>query len=61
MRCDSHGLPGCERLGREDEDGGYHKFPDGPHLQRLLYLNPQPTCTPILRLGLRSAPGASKT
>jgi hypothetical protein len=54
-------LPCGERLGREDEAGGYHKFPDGPHLQRLLYLNPQPTCTPILRLGLRPATGASKT
>jgi hypothetical protein len=54
-------LPCCERLGREDEAGAYHKFPNGPHLQRLLYLNPQPTCTPILRLGLRPATGASKT
>jgi hypothetical protein len=52
-------LPCCERLGWEDEAGVYHKFPDGPHLQRPIYLNPQPTCTPIL--GLRPATGASKT
>ena len=37
-------LPCCERLGKEDECGVYHKFEDGPHLQRLLYLNPEPKC-----------------
>jgi hypothetical protein len=40
-------FPGCERLGRVDANGVYHEFVDGPHLQRLLFLNPQPTCTPI--------------
>ena len=40
-------LPCCERLGKEDEDGKYQKFADGPHLQRLLYLNPAPDGTPI--------------
>ena len=40
-------LPQCERLGSEDEHGGYSKFKDGPHLQRLLYLNPHPDGTPI--------------
>jgi hypothetical protein len=35
-------LPCCYRGGREDEAGGYHKFPDGPHLQRLLYFDPNP-------------------
>jgi hypothetical protein len=37
-------LPCCERLGRQDEHGIYHGFDDGPHLQRLLYLNPDPKC-----------------
>ena len=40
-------LPCCERLGKEDKDGKYQKFADGPHLQRLLYLNPAPDRTPI--------------
>ena len=40
-------LAGCERLGWRDDGGEYLAFPDGPHLQRLLYLNPQPDCTPI--------------
>jgi hypothetical protein len=40
-------LPGCERLGWEDEHGVYREFADGPRVQRLLYLTPQPTCTPI--------------
>jgi hypothetical protein len=40
-------LPGCERLGRHDAHGVYQPFADGPHLQRLLYLDPQPTCVPI--------------
>ena len=40
-------LPCCERLGKEDKDGKYQKFADGPHLQRLLYLNPAPDGTPI--------------
>ena len=30
-------LPCCQRLGKKDKDGKYQKFPDGPHLQRLLY------------------------
>jgi hypothetical protein len=33
-------LPGCYRCGREDADGVYRQFPNGPRLQRLLYLNP---------------------
>jgi hypothetical protein len=41
-------LPGCERLGKEDNVGRYHKFEDGPHLQRLLYLDPAPDGTPII-------------
>ena len=40
-------LPDRERLGKEDKDGKYQRFPDGPHLQRLLYLNPAPDFTPI--------------
>ena len=40
-------LPCCQRLGKEDAHGTYQKFPDGPHLQRLLYLNPAPNGTPI--------------
>jgi hypothetical protein len=40
-------LPGCERLGRHDAHGVYRPFGDGPHLQRLLYLDPQPPCVPI--------------
>ena len=40
-------LPCCERLGKEDKDGKYQKFADGPHLQRLLYLNPAPDGTLI--------------
>ena len=35
-------LPCCERLGREDADGAYQKFQDGPRMQRLLFLNPNP-------------------
>jgi hypothetical protein len=41
-------LPCCERLGKEDEHGAYQRFKDGPHLQRLLYLNPAPDGTPIV-------------
>jgi hypothetical protein len=33
-------LPGCYRYGREDADGVYRQFPDGPRVQRLLFLNP---------------------
>lgn len=33
-------LPCCERLGRQDADGVYQKFQDGPRMQRLLFLNP---------------------
>ena len=40
-------LPCCGRLGKEDKDGKYQKFADGPHLQRLLYLNPSPDGTPV--------------
>ena len=40
-------LPCCERLGKQDEHGVYQNFEDGPHLQRLLYLHPQPDNTPI--------------
>ena len=48
-------LPGCERLGWHDRDGVYQPFADGPHLQRLLYLDPEPDCTPITaRVGLQN-------
>lgn len=40
-------LPCCQRLGKEDERGVYQKFADGPHLQQLLYLNPDANGTPI--------------
>ena len=40
-------LPGCERLGTTDTHGIYHPFPNGPRMQRLLYLNPAPDSTPI--------------
>ena len=33
-------LARCERAGHEDAEGLYHEFPDGPRLQRLLYLKP---------------------
>ena len=40
-------LPCCERLGKQDGSGAFQAFEDGPHLQRLLYLNPQPDAVPI--------------
>jgi hypothetical protein len=40
-------LPGCYRYGREDADGVYRQFPDGPHFQKPLYLNPRLGDTPI--------------
>jgi hypothetical protein len=43
----------CERLGREDKDGIYRGFEDGPHLQRLLYLDPEPDGRPIAEGGIR--------
>jgi hypothetical protein len=43
-------LPCCERLGKEDRDGKFKPFPDGAHLQRLLYLNPNPDTTPIAQM-----------
>ncbi len=39
-------LPCCERLGKRDREGMYHRFPE-PRLQKLLYLNPEPDFTPI--------------
>ena len=50
-------LPGCERLGERMRNGVYHEFADGPHVQRLLYLNPQPTCTPITAMQEAAARG----
>lgn len=41
-------LPGCERLGKNGDDGQYIKFPT-PQMQRLLYLNPAPDGTPIFQ------------
>jgi hypothetical protein len=41
-------LPGCERLGKEDREGIYREFEDGPHLQRLLYLDPASGGRPIV-------------
>ena len=49
-------LPCCERLGKQDEHGVYQNFEDGPHLQRLLYLNPQPDGTPIIQQHVWSDP-----
>lgn len=49
-------LPCCERLGKQDEHGVYQNFEDGPHLQRLLYLNPQPDVTPIIQQHVWSDP-----
>jgi hypothetical protein len=49
-------LPCCERLGWEDEHGVYHEFADGPHVQRLLYLDPRPTWTPITEMTEAGAP-----
>ena len=43
-------LPCCERLGKEDAAGKYRRFPDGPHPQRLLFLNPNPVAVPIRAL-----------
>jgi hypothetical protein len=40
-------LPCCQRLGKQDRNGKYQRFEDGPHLQRLLYLNASPDGTPI--------------
>ena len=37
-----HRLPCCERLGKEDEHGTFKPFENVPHIQRLLYLNPEP-------------------
>jgi len=44
-------LPCCERLGKEDEYGIFKPFENGPHVQRLLYLNPEPSCLPITQFG----------
>jgi hypothetical protein len=44
-------LPCCERLGKEDEHGTFKPFENGPHIQRLLYLNPEPSCLPITQSG----------
>jgi hypothetical protein len=44
-------LPCCERLGKEDEHGTFKPFENGPHIQRLLYLNPEPSCLPIMQSG----------
>jgi hypothetical protein len=50
-------LAGCERLGREDKEGIYHKFEDGPHMQRLLYLDPEPRGRPIGQKGASEMQG----
>ena len=39
-------LPMCERLGSTDANGVYMAHPV-PRIQRLLYLNPRPTLTPL--------------
>lgn len=41
-------LPCCERLGSMDKTGGFCPY-DRPRMQRLLYLNPNPTVAPIAR------------
>ena len=51
-------LPCCERLGKDDAAGNYQAFADGPHLQRLLYLNPAPDGTPIAEQEAWPSPGA---
>ena len=33
-------LPGCLRYGKTSKEGKFEPFEDGPHLQRLLWLNP---------------------
>lgn len=47
-------LPNCERLGKENKEGKYVKFP-APQLQRLLYLNPNPNNTPLCEMPLAPA------
>ena len=42
-------LPCCERLGTDDKNGNYVRYPQ-PRLQKLLYLNPTPDSTPICEL-----------
>lgn len=50
-------LPGCQRLGKFDDEGRYHAFPQ-PRPQKLLYLNPAPNMMPIQsRPVLRDAVG----
>lgn len=39
-------LPLCERGGWTDKEGVWHAY-ETPHLQRLLYLNPDPNGTPL--------------
>jgi hypothetical protein len=46
-------LPGCQRPGSSDKDGVYRLYPE-PRMQTLLYLNPNPTRTPIRELPARN-------
>jgi hypothetical protein len=43
-------LPCCG-LGKEDEHGTFKPFENGPRIQRLLYLNPEPSCLSITQSG----------